>query len=323
MSEANTGSSHMLGKTAGGLYWMFRFLERSDNIARLVDAGFRIALTKSAKAGDEWGSVLSTAGARAAYLERYEEFNAASVVDFLLRDRANPSSVMSVIDGARDNAKLVRTALTREVWEATNECWITLNAALRRPVAEPDLPDVLATIRRQNALVQGALSGTMLRNDIYSFAHLGTFVERADSTARILDVKYYVLLPSVSFIGSSLDNVQWETILRSVSAQRAYRWLSDGVTDPRQIASLLILDRRLPRSLAFCSAQIGQHLDLLAEAYGARLQSHALAEATSSQFSQNTVDSIFEFGLHQFIENFIESNNDLSMQIERDYRFYG
>ncbi|WP_340645502.1 alpha-E domain-containing protein [Phenylobacterium sp.] len=313
----------MLGKTAGGLYWMFRFLERSENIARLVEAGFRIALTRSAAAEDEWASVIATAGVRQAYLARNDQFTAAGVVDFLLRDRTNPSSVMSVIDAARNNAKLVRTALTREVWEATNECWMTINAVLKSPVSQTDLPDILATIRRQNALVRGALSGTMLRNDIFNFAHIGTYVERADSTARILDVKYYVLLPSVSFIGSSLDNVQWETILRSVSAQRAYRWLSDGVTDPRQIASLLIFDQRLPRSLAFCSSRISENLDALAQTYGTRLDCHRLTDEQCGLFTRNSIETIFESGLHQFLENFITCNNLLGAQIERDYRFNG
>ncbi|MBX3481581.1 MAG: alpha-E domain-containing protein [Caulobacter sp.] len=313
----------MLGKTAGGLFWMFRFLERSENTARLVDAGFRIALTRSMAAEAEWASVVGTSGVRDGYLEKYDEFKASSVVDFLLRDRSNPSSVMSVIDSARSNARLVRTALTREVWEATNECWMTMKDVLRRPVSENDLPDVLASIRRQNALVRGALTGTMLRNDIYNFAHLGTFAERADNTARILDVKYYVLLPSVSFVGSSLDNVQWETILRSVSAQRAYRWLSDGDANPKLIANMIILDQRMPRSLAFCTGQIREHLNLLADSYGVRLDCHAQAEAAERRLLDNSIDTIFENGLHQFLSDFIARNRALALQIEQDYRFYG
>ncbi|MDP1631129.1 MAG: alpha-E domain-containing protein [Caulobacter sp.] len=313
----------MLGKTAGGLFWMFRFLERSENIARLVDAGFRIALTRSAAAEAEWASVVRTAGVQGPFLERYDTYTASNVVDFLLRDRSNPSSVMSAIDSARSNARLVRTALTREVWEATNECWMSMKDVLKRPVSESGLPDVLATIRRQNALVRGALTGTMLRNDIYNFAHLGTFVERADNTARILDVKYYVLLPSVSFVGSSLDNVQWETILRSVSAQRAYRWLSDGDANPKQIANLIILDQRMPRSLAFCVAQIREHLGYLADGYGERLDCHDLAQAQGRRLADHSIESIFETGLHQFLADFIVRNNALGLQIERDYRFYG
>ncbi|PLX37782.1 MAG: hypothetical protein C0606_05800 [Hyphomicrobiales bacterium] len=313
----------MLGKTAGGLFWMFRYLERSENTARLIDAGFHMALTRSASAEDEWASVVSTAGVTDDFLNRHDQYTAPSVIDFLLRDPSNPSSVTSVIEAARSNARMVRTALTREVWEATNECWITLKDALARPVRERELPAVLDLVRQQSAQVRGALHGTMLRNEIYNFARIGTFLERADNTARILDVKYYVLLPSISFIGTSLDNIQWETILRSVSAMRAYRWLNEGEANPRGIADFIILDRRLPRSLAFCYSKIVGNLNYLANDYGQRNPCHVKAEALYSQLMDTTIDDIFERGLHEFIESFLQDNNALGLQIQQDYGFYG
>ncbi|QKV19315.1 alpha-E domain-containing protein [Oricola thermophila] len=311
----------MLGKTAGGLFWMFRYLERSENTARLVEAGFRMALTRSAD-GDEWRSVIQTAGVNDAFYASHDTADALSVIDFLLRDRTNSSSVLSVVAAARNNARVVRTALTREVWEATNECWLTLRDALARPVRERDLPEKLALIRQQSALVRAALHGTMLRNEIYDFARIGTFLERADNTARILDVKYYVLLPSVMYVGSSLDNVQWETILRSVSAQRAYRWLNQGDVNPRGIAEFLILDRRLPRSLVFCYTKITDNLGYLAEDYGERHPCHEAADGIFRRLRENSVDAIFDQGLHEFLKEFIRDNNALGLQIERDYRFY-
>jgi uncharacterized alpha-E superfamily protein len=312
----------MLGKTAGGLFWMSRYLERSENTARLVEAGHRMALTRSSGSEDEWASVVTTAGVRDAYFERHDKLEAAGAIDFLLRDRANPSSVLSVVAEARDNARLVRTALTREVWEAINECWMTLRDLLARPVRDVDLPNVLGSIRRQSALVRGATHGTMLRNEIYDFTRIGTFLERADNTARILDVKYYLLLPSVSYVGTSLDNMQWETILRSVSAQRAFRWISAGDANPLGIAELLILDRRMPRSLAFCYSKIVDNLDYLAADYGGRMASHDLADDLLAQLRDRSVQSIFDSGLHEFLGNFIRANNSLGLQIERDYRFY-
>ena len=311
----------MLGKTAGGLYWMFRYLERSENTTRLLDAGMRIAVTRSSAAENEWSSIVATAGARDAYLARHREFEAGKVIDFLLRDRGNPSSVISVIEAARNNARLVRTALTREVWEATNECWMSLTATLARPVSAKNLTDVLGTIRQQSGLVRGALHGSMLRNDIYNFCRLGTFLERADSTARILDVKYYVLLPSLSHIGSSLDNVQWETILRSVSGMRAYRWLHGGEVTPNGIAEFLILDRQMPRSLSFCFNKIVDNLGYLAMNYDQRHPCHDLADKMLTRFNQTTIGEIFDFGLHEYIEDFLRDNNALGLQIERDYRF--
>ena len=311
----------MLGSTAGGLFWMFRYLERSENTARLLEAGLRIALTRSADASDEWASVLTTTGARSAYEELHDSFDGPATVDFLLRDERNPSSVLSVVGAARRNARSVRTALTREVWEATNDAWITLTQALSGPVATRDLPRVLGLIRRESALVRGALHGTMMRNEVYDFARLGTFVERADHTARILDVKYYVLLPSALHVGTRLDNVQWETILRSVSAQRAYRWQHPGEINPAGIANFLILDRRMPRSLAFCFMKIDDNLGYLATDYDQELPCHGLAAALRASVTGRSISSIFDEGLHEFLQQRIADTNALAARIERDYRF--
>lgn len=313
----------MLGKTAGGLFWMQRYLERSENIARLVEAGFRIALTRSAAAEDEWASVVTTAGVTNAYRERYDKFEGSSVVNFLLRDRSNPYSIVSAIDAARNNARLVRTALTREGWEAVNECWMTLTQLLKSPVSDADLPDVLAVIRQQCALVRGAQSSTMMRNDIYFFAQLGTFVERADSTARILDVKYYVLLPSLSHVGSSLDNVQWETILRSVSAYRAFRWLNPGETNPRNIAEFMILDPRMPRSLRFCTERISGALHAICNQYGTSSSSLDVAQKLRDDLEGCAIETVLDNGLHQFIQSFLDRVGELALTIEQDYRFNG
>jgi len=312
----------VLGRTAGGLFWMFRYLERSENIARLVDAGFRIALTRFDAAADEWASVVETSGVKDQYLSDHDQYDANSVVNFLLRDKSNPSSVISVVDAARNNARMVRASLTREVWEATNNCWMTLKSALARPVRERELPEVLDAIRKQSAQVRGALHGTMLRNDIFNFARLGTFLERADSTARILDVKYYVLLPSAHYVGSSLDNVQWETVLRSVSAMRSYRWLHKGEVSPKGIADFLIMDHRMPRSLAFCYAKIDDNLGYLSKDYGAKMPCHHLADTIYARLKNQNIDAVFDFGLHEFIEEFLHDNAALYRQIERDFRFY-
>ena len=311
----------MLGRTAGGLYWMFRHLERSENTARLIEAGMRIALTRSDDVEKEWKSVVTTAGQKDAFLERHERFDQASVIDFLLRDRTNPSSVRSVIESARSNAREVRTALTREVWEATNDTWLTVRDTLARPVLDRELPDVLAVIRRESALVRGALHGTMLRNDIYNFARIGTFMERADNTARILDVKYYVLLPSASYVGTSLDNVQWETILRSVSAQRACRWRSAGDASAMGIADFLILDQQLPRSLVFCYRKIDENLGYLASDYREHHRCHELSHDLLLRLTGRNIESIFEDGLHEFLGDCIQATNTLGHAIERDYRF--
>lgn len=312
----------MLGRSANGIFWMFRYLERAENTARLLDAGFRLALTRgSTAATEEWRSVLVTIGQDWAYRQKHDEYLGPAVTDFILRDKDNPGSVINMIEGARTNARMVRTAITREVWEATNESWMILKDLLAKPVRERNLGEVLAAVRRQTTLVRGAMDGTMLRNEIFNFARLGTFIERADNTARILDVKYYVLLPSVSWVGSSLDNVQWETVLRSVAGERAYRWLNAGAMDPRGIARFLILDGGFPRSIAFCYDKLRSNLASLARDHGHESSAHALLRDAGARLHDATIDEVLERGLHEFIGEYIACTRKIADAIAADYRF--
>lgn len=314
----------MLGRTANGVFWMARYLERAENTARLLDAGFRMALTRDVLTAEaEWRSVIATAGQTTNFEAAHgQTYTAERVWNFLLRDKTNPGSVLAMIEDARTNARSVRTALTREVWEAVNEGWMLLTEWLSRPVRAVMLGQVLAAIRRQITLVRGAMDGTMLRNEIHNFSRIGTFVERGDNTARILDVKYYVLLPSIAWVGSSLDNVQWESVLRSVAGDRAYRWLNAGAMDPRGISEFLILDQRFPRSLHFCIDKIRSNLRGLAHEYGCETGAHELLRDLGTRFHEADIDLIQEIGLHEFITDFIVHNQLVAQAIERDYRFY-
>ena len=313
----------MLGKTAGGLFWMFRYLERAEHTANLIEAGLRIALTRSIADDGDWVSILQTA----ACLDGYKEIHTDSptrdqAIDWMLRGAENPSSLLSIIHTARDNGKMVRTAITRDVWEAVNECWMVIKSSLARKVQEHDLPQVLNLIRQRCAYVRGALHGTMLRNDIYNFSRIGTFTERADNTARLLDVKYYILLPSATAVGSSLDNIQWQNILRSVSAEGGFQMTYGQSPRPREIAQFLILDKRMPRSLAFCGDKILSNLAHLETSYDMRLPCHDMADALIEQTNTKTIDDIFDAGLHEFIQNFLKNIANVGQQIEIDFRFY-
>jgi uncharacterized alpha-E superfamily protein len=313
----------MLGRTANGVFWLARYLERAENTARLIEAGFRMALTRDAAAAhEEWRSVVITVGHTRSYEAAHSDYTGMQVWNYLLRDKNNPGSVLAMIEGARTSARSVRTALTREVWEAVNESWMTLKDLLARPVKEASLGQVLGAIRRQATLVRGAVEGSMLRNENYNFFRIGTFVERGDNTARILDVKYYVLLPSLAWVGSRLDNVQWESVLRSVAGDRAYRWLNAGAIDPRGIAEFLILDQRFPRSLHFCVDKLRSNLFGLAHQYGHETSAHELVRGFSTRIHGSNIEQIFEDGLHEFITEFITCNRQVAQAIERDYRFY-
>jgi uncharacterized alpha-E superfamily protein len=161
----------------------------------------------------------------------------------------------------------------------------------------------------------------MLRNELYNFARIGTFIERADNTSRILDVKYYVLLPSVSAVGSSLDNVQWESILRSVSAHRSYSWVYEPDYRPANIADFLILNGQMPRSLAYCYEKIVANLGYLSRQYGERLAAHNTADAIHATLQNGNVKDIMDRGLHEFLDDFVSQNNKLGAEISNGYRF--
>lgn len=312
----------MLGKTANGLYWMYRYLERAENTSRLVETGQRIGLTRLGSTEGEWKSILQTAGVLNSFQAENEELNKDSAIDWMLRSRANASSVLTSIEGARQNARMVRTALTHEVWEAVNGCYMRSKDILSRKINERDLPKALHEIRQATALVRGATHGTMMRNDIYDFARIGTFLERADNTARILDVKYYVLLPTVMSVGSSIDNVQWETILRSVSARGGFRMTYGTDYNPEDIASFLILDKRMPRSLAFCIGKIRGNLDYLCKTYGHVPESYQKVTHLEERYLTRDIGAVFSEGLHQYIQTVLSLIGGLGAQIEIDYRFY-
>jgi uncharacterized alpha-E superfamily protein len=312
----------MLGRTANGLFWMSRYLERAENTARLIDAGFRMSLTRSVATDEDWDGVLQSAGVREVYGEKSNKVTGPDAIDFLLRDKSNPSSVFSCIEYGRSNARMVRTALTRESWESINESWLELKQLLAKRVSHATLPDVIEAIKRRISLMRGTFSGTQLRDETYNFAQLGSFIERADNTARILDVKYYVLLPSLLHVGTSMDNFHWQSILRSVSAHRSYSWVYDSEYKPANIAHFLILNRRMPRSLAFCYETINSNLAHLARDYGGQISAHDTAARTRNMLLTTSIDAVMESGLHEFLEDFVLVNDKLASEITDGYRFY-
>ncbi len=312
----------MLGRTAHSLFWMFRYLERAENTARILQAGLRMALTRDIQSAEaEWRSIIQTTGRREAYELHNGTYTGMQAWNFILRDKGNPSSVMDMLDAVRNNARASRNAISSELWEVINESWMLVRDMLARPVSQGQVGHVLAAIRRAGTLAHGAMAGSMLRDEGYHFARAGTFIERADSTARILDIKYYLLLPSLSYVGSSLDTGQWENILRSVSGDRAYSWLNAGQIEPRGIVQFMVLDRRFPRSLAFCHDALRDDLAALARLHREDGRSNELMRQADMCLADLTVDAIFDQGLHQFLIDFMATNADVANAIGEDYRF--
>ncbi|MHA6333029.1 alpha-E domain-containing protein [Qipengyuania sp. CAU 1752] len=312
----------MLGRTANSLFWMFRYLERAENTARLLEAGFRMALTRDlATAEGEWRSVIEAAGRREDFERQNATYTGVQAWNFILRDSGNPLSVMDMLDAVRTNARAARNAISEELWTVINESWMEIRDMLAKPVSQGQVGRVLGSIRRAGTLAHGAMVGSMLRDEGFHFARAGTFLERADSTGRILDIKYYLLLPSLSYVGSSLDTGQWENVLRSVAGDRVFSWLHAGRIDARSIVDFLVLDERFPRSLAFCHDALRQELAALARIHKTEGQSNALMRQADMRLAELTVEDIFDQGLHQFLVDFKQSNIRIAEAIGQDYRF--
>ena len=311
----------MLSRTADNLYWLSRYAERADFVARILDATLRLAALPSSYGGqrNEWEGAVSVAGDLQEFSLLYDEANEHTVRDFLAFNRRNRSSIRSCIETARENARSVRTALTGEMWEAINGAWLELQKIEPGDMSHDEFVRFLDWVKGVSLAFDGSAYRTMLRNDAFWFTRLGLAIERADNTARILDVKYHLLLPETERVGGSLDYFQWITILREVSAVTAYHWVYRQSVKPWLVADLLILNRRLPRSLANCYEMLVRHLDLIGDDYGRRGPSQRYASNTLARLRSTSIDSVLEKGLHEYIQDFIADNNRLGSAISEQY----
>ncbi|ACB80327.1 MULTISPECIES: alpha-E domain-containing protein [Methylorubrum] len=312
----------MLSRTADNLYWLSRYAERADFLARILDAAHRLAALPSSYGGrtsNEWASALSSAGDPELFKTLYDSVNEHTVCNFLAFSPHNPSSIRSCIATARENARSIRTALTTEMWDTINGAWLELRSYEGRDLSREEFTQFLDWVKRVSLTFDGSAYRTMLRNDAYWFTRAGTAIERADNTARILDVKYQILLPASERVGGSLDYFQWTTILREVSAFNAYHWVYRESIKPVLVADLLILNPEMPRSLASCYRMLVEHLDLIADAYGRRGESQRLASNLRAKLRGADIERIFASGLHEFIQDFIVENNGLGAAISEQY----
>jgi len=313
----------MLGRTASSLFWMARYMERAENIARLAQVGQRISITPDSTGGyrEDWKSTLASAGCLDAFVAAGRKLTAGEAQRFLLFDREHPSSIRNCLESARNNGRAVRTALTREMWEALNSTWIEFTAIDPASMGPSKLPEFLDWVRQRSAQFRGAMLGSLLRDEGFHFAQLGTFIERADNTARILDVKYSVLLPANEAIGGERNMHQWETILRSVSAHGAYRYFYRQRFRARNVAEFLLLRPEMPRSLRFCTDFIAPSLAALAGSTGGGAESLALAEALAADMRGADLDRILRGGLHEFLLDFLSRNGAIAFALAAEYHF--
>jgi uncharacterized alpha-E superfamily protein len=268
----------------------------------------------------EWHSTIVASGCEKSFYATHEEPSAAAVIDHLARDQDNPSSILSCLQTARRSSRAVRTALTADMWDAVNSTWLEARRLRDDDFAPENIRRLLDWVKERSQLFGGAVANTMLRNDAYWFTRLGTFVERGDNTARILDVKYHVLLPTPESVGGGVDYQQWAAILRSVSALRAYHSIYRDRVKPWRVAELLILRPEMPRSLCKCLQEIAGHLDLLSP-NGDRGECHRMAGQMYARLKFGTIEGIFQGGLHEFLTEFIDTNVQLGDKIAGHYLF--
>ena len=311
----------MLSRTADNLYWLARYVERAEFVARILEATQRLTAMPLSYIGgtNEWESAVATAGNAKAFAALYPEANEETAIDFLAFSAANPSSIRNCFEMARANARSVRTALTAEMWDVINGGWLELKRFGNGPSSREEFTRFLRWVQETSLRFDGSAYRTMLHDDAFRFIRLGTFIERADNTARILDVKYHLLLPANERVGGPLDYFQWAAILRSVSALTAYHWVYRESVKPWLIADLLILKDEMPRSLASCYDNLVQNLDRIARAYGRQGPAQRQARAIRTRLENSRMEEIFQQGLHEFINEFIDNNNRLSAAITEQF----
>lgn len=309
----------MLSRTADHLYWMARYIERAENMARVLDVTYNMSLVPNASQSETtlWEPALQIAGGVEKYRQEYGEVTAAGVVRFLAMDTHNPSSIYSALRSARENARSVRVTLSAETWENINALWLEFSQFVGMDLMQKGLGEFCDWVKSRSHLFRGVSFGTMLRDDAFRFLRLGTFIERADNTARLLDVKYHLLLPSDAEVGGAVDYYEWSAVLRSVSAFQAYQKVFNDAIEPWKVAELLVLRQDMPRSLHACFAEITPILDQVGGLHSNECR--RLAGELHARLRYGRMNDIFQEGLHEFLTDFIISNNNLGAEIQRTF----
>ena len=346
----------MLSRTADHLFWMSRYMERAENTARMLDVNYQTSLLpQSADMAEQgWRGLLSISELTADFSRRYAQVDARSVMDFMVRDEGNPSSIWNCLRAARENARAVRGTLTTEVWETQNQTWLEFNRLLKERAFERDPGAFFEWVKFRSHLSRGVTVGTMLIDEALHFIRIGTFLERADNTARLLDVKYHALTGrsgaefygpgaagAVTGVAASLlhsqsqgpsqaqsqsqvqaqaqevDFYHWSAILRSVSGFEIYRKVYRNVIRPERVAELLILRPDMPRSLAASTNEVVANLQMVANQQSGETLRRAGRLKADLQYGR--IDEILATGLHAYLTQFLDRVNDLGVGISRDF----
>ncbi len=306
----------MLSRVADSIYWMARYVERADNIARFVEVTLHLSLDLPHGVEDQWQPLISTTGDERQFKEHYGSPTSRNVIHFLSFDASYGNSILSSLAAARENARTVRDAISSESWEQLNEFYHYVREAAQREVPLDKLVEFFRTVRQQSQLFHGLLDASMLRGQGWNFANLGRLLERADKTSRILDVKYFTLLPHVQDVGTVIDDLQWSAVLRSVNGHEMYRKRYRMITVHR-VVEFLILDTTFPRAIHFCVAHADESLHQITGSIDRTYRN--LAEQRlgrlRSELAYGDVNAIVDSGLHEFIDRLQDSLNGIDAAI--------
>ncbi len=314
----------MLSRTADHLFWMSRYMERAENTARMLDVNYQTSLLPQSADHAElgWAGVLGISELTQAFGKIHDAVDAKNVMHFMVRDASNSSSIVSCLAAARENARAMRGKLTTELWETTNQTWLEFKRLLQDDTFERDPASLFEWVKFRSHLSRGVSVGTMLQDEALHFIRIGTFLERADNTARLLDVKFHDL--AGDYFGAWADNdapevdfYHWSAILRSVSAFEIYRKVYRNVIRPDKVADLLMLRPDMPRSLAACMNELVANLELVANEQSAETRRRAGRLRSDLQFGR--IDEILSTGLHAFLTQFLDRVNDIGAGISRDF----
>ncbi len=313
----------MLSRTADHLFWMSRYTERAENTARMLDVNYQTSLLpqSDAVALVGWQGLLSISELAPVYKAKHGEINVRDVMDFMVKDESNPSSIVSCLNAARENARAVRGTLTTEVWETQNQTWLEVRRMIKAGEFERDPGQFFEWVKFRSHLSRGVTLGTMLMDEALHFMRLGTFLERADNTARLVDVKFHAV--QSDFYGAASEKDQeydfyhWSAILRSVSGFEVYRKVYRDVIRPERVAELLILRPDMPRSLHASLNEVVENLALVANDQSG--ETHRRAGKLCAELKYGRIDEILATGLHAYLTQFLDRVNDLGMHISRDF----
>jgi uncharacterized alpha-E superfamily protein len=308
----------MLARVGDRIFWMSRLMERAENMARLLGVTSNLVLF-STKDTQEQNLLapLTITGTTKAFFERHDAVTLPLLIDFMSLDETNPSSIATCIRLARENAHAVRWQITSEMWETLNATWLEMRNFRGEQVTGREATRFFDWVKERSHLFRGVTYGTIVRGEAFNFSRLGTFLERADDTARILDVKYHILLPRVEDVGGALDYYQWAALLRSVSSLETYRLIYRDQIYPIKVAELLILERRMPRSLA---ASLDEIVRALSQITGQNDQpAKRLAAVLQARLVHGDIQEIFRGGLHEYLTDFLDEVSELGQRLERAY----